>query len=284
MSIEADSRSLYGDLERHELDGTPVAVSQRDPRQRGPTGLVRWPGPLAGLMPLLSGWDEFYQLGRMIVVRHSSERDPEGALQEATDAAAPYVTHGRSLLALVQLHPHAHDEQAIPFHAEGLGLVPEASEPATGTQALGIPPPAMPGLAHPVCGGLRTSWSPHRHASVEGRRGHIQHVPRRFETGPQGGRHVSHAVGRGRGAACCAACCAGRDGNPPFRSVSGGGARTATPRDLLPRVSARDSASPTVPRLTCRRSLVQVQVRPVILPEGFESGVRSGYGCCAAVV
>jgi hypothetical protein len=94
ISPEAESAELYGPLERVEEEGQAVVVSQRDPSVRGLHILLHWLYPLTALLPFGGGLDVLLAQPKMVAVAERSTKDPEGARQEAREAAGPYLSMG----------------------------------------------------------------------------------------------------------------------------------------------------------------------------------------------
>jgi hypothetical protein len=94
ISPEAESAELYGPLERVEEEGKAVVVSQRDPSVRGLHILLHWRYPLTALLPFGGGLDVLLAQPKMVAIAERSTKDPEGARQEAREAAGPYLSVG----------------------------------------------------------------------------------------------------------------------------------------------------------------------------------------------
>jgi hypothetical protein len=61
---------------------------------RGVHRLLRWPGPLEALFPLMNGMDDLAVQAQLVQVARQSAGDPQRALQRAREVAAPYMTEG----------------------------------------------------------------------------------------------------------------------------------------------------------------------------------------------
>jgi hypothetical protein len=128
ISPEGESAARYGRLKRVEEEGRAVAVSQRDPTMRALHLRLHWRPPLAGLLPFGGGLDVLWAQTRMVAIAARSANDPAGALQEAREAAGPYVGVGVTtyelswfMPALIAL-PQTTEKEKQRYLAEGRSL------------------------------------------------------------------------------------------------------------------------------------------------------------------
>jgi hypothetical protein len=125
ISPEAESAALYGPLERVEEDGGPVVISRGDPTVRALHIVLRWRAPLTGLLPFGGGPDELWAQSRMVAIAERSGKLPTGALQEAREAAGPYLAVGVTTHELSWFMPtliafrHTIDEHRVREMAQG---------------------------------------------------------------------------------------------------------------------------------------------------------------------
>jgi hypothetical protein len=125
ISPEGESAARFGPLERVEEEAGPVAVSQRDPTMRALHLRLHWRPPLAGLLPFGGGLDVLWAHTRMVAIAARSANDPVGALQEAREAAGPYLGVGVSnhelswFMPTLTAIPHTVDEETLRKRAQG---------------------------------------------------------------------------------------------------------------------------------------------------------------------
>jgi hypothetical protein len=83
--------------------------------------LLRWPGPLEALFPVMSGLDDLAAQAQLAQIARQSAGDPLRALQRAREVAAPYLTYGRTTQEYAWFWPTLLErgEQGMRFAAEG---------------------------------------------------------------------------------------------------------------------------------------------------------------------
>jgi hypothetical protein len=83
--------------------------------------LLRWPGPLEALFPLMSGLDDLGVQAQLAQIARQSANDPQQALQRAREVAAPYMTEGWTTQEFAWYWPTllARGEQGMLLAAEG---------------------------------------------------------------------------------------------------------------------------------------------------------------------
>jgi hypothetical protein len=80
ISPDAESHTFY--------------ISQPVENLRGVHMLLKWPGPLEALFPVMSGLDDLAAQAQLAQIARQSADDPQWALQRARELAAPYLTAG----------------------------------------------------------------------------------------------------------------------------------------------------------------------------------------------
>jgi hypothetical protein len=105
VSIEGESLDHYGPLERSEIDRIPVGVGRQDSNFRSLHLVAQWPAPLSALLPLGSGIDEIMGQAGMAEIARRSHQDLEGAIRDARNLAAPYLSDGETTLELARFRP-----------------------------------------------------------------------------------------------------------------------------------------------------------------------------------
>lgn len=94
VSPDAESDAFFGSWTREENQETPILVNDGNPTLRSFHVLYRWPEPLTPLFPFGGSLDDLHARERMLAIAERGEHDSGGAIVEAKEAAAPYVSAG----------------------------------------------------------------------------------------------------------------------------------------------------------------------------------------------
>jgi hypothetical protein len=96
-------------------------TSQPGEDLRGVHMLLKWPGPLEALFPVMSGLDDLAAQAQLAQIARQSADDPQRALQRAREVVAPYITDGWTTQECAWYWPTLLErgEQGMRFAAEG---------------------------------------------------------------------------------------------------------------------------------------------------------------------
>ena len=128
VSPDAESTARYGPFKIAELDGLPVAESQKDGSKSWFLA-CRWPEPLRALIPQSAGMDLILAQQKMKQIVKVSRTNARKAIQLAKDAARFSVSDGHTSRELGCFWPKFEQgEDAVNSWAEDLGLKPAPIE------------------------------------------------------------------------------------------------------------------------------------------------------------
>jgi hypothetical protein len=107
ISPDAESHAFYTSQPGEDVGGIHL--------------LLRWPGPLEALFPVMSGLDDLAVQAQLVKIARQSATDPQWALHRGREVAAPYITEGWTTQECAWFWPTLLErgEQGMLFAAEG---------------------------------------------------------------------------------------------------------------------------------------------------------------------
>ena len=120
VSPSAERRQDDGAFMVGHFQGLPFARHRQTPHVAGLPLRIHWPEPLTCLFPAGSDLDDVWEWHKMVAIAKQRGDDLDGALREATTAAAGFVTEGWTTMELAWFYPALLESgEKVSYQAEG---------------------------------------------------------------------------------------------------------------------------------------------------------------------